>query len=396
MEHKYFVEFNEEKLGTLYVDFVNGKEIHSFEFDNSYLANNDKNKFFDPDLLLIPGRQYLPEGKTVFSFLSDSMPDRWGRKLIGRYLKNKGIDRINNIDYLIGISDIYRMGSIRIKDIKGNYLSSNNVSVPPWIFLNKLEYASLKFDDEQDVNDEEMKMLLSPGSSLGGARPKANVFDNSGDIWIAKFPSKNDDIDVGAWEMATRDLMEICNINVPISKCEKFSKYGSTFLTKRFDRNKEKRIQFFSAMNLLGAIDGSDDYSYIDLANFIVEHGARVNEDLLELYRRIIFNVIVNNTDDHLRNHGFLYQDNGYILSPAFDVNISLYSRQHALKITDTSDIGNIENLKSIALYFRVTDEKADKLIEEIRDKIKSNLVSIANKYHISTKEIELVKKSLL
>lgn len=260
------------------------------------------------------------------------MPDRWGRKLISRYLKNKGIDRINNIDYLIGISDIYRMGSIRIKDVKGNYLSSNNVSVPPWIFLNQLEYASLKFDGEQDVNDEEMKMLLSPASSLGGARPKSNVFDNSGDIWIAKSPSKKDDIDVGAWEMVIHDLMIICNINVLISKCEKFSKYGSTFLTKRFDRNKDKRIQFFSAMNLLGATDGSDDYSYIVLANFIIEHGARVNEDLLELYRRIIFNVIVNNTDDHLRNHGFLYQDNGYILSPSFDVNISIYSRQHALK----------------------------------------------------------------
>ena len=177
-ERKYFIclEDNTKTIGTLYVSFESGKEVHSFVFSDSFLKSDDVNKFVDPDLMLSSGRQYPAKNRETFSFLEDSLPDRWGRKLILRDAHIRDIDKLYVIDYLTGISDIYRTGAIRIMDENGVYLSSRNTNVPPIMYINKLEQAAIKVDDE--LSDEELDLLFSPGSSLGGARPKCNVFDN--------------------------------------------------------------------------------------------------------------------------------------------------------------------------------------------------------------------------
>ena len=206
-EKKYIIclEDNTNVIGTLYVSFEPGKEIHSFEFSDSFLKSDNINKFVDPDLMLTCGRQYPAKNRETFSFLEDSLPDRWGRKLILRDAHKRDVNMVYVIDYLTGISDIYRTGAIRIMDEDGEYLSQRNTNIPPILYINKLEQAAIKVDDE--LSDEELDLLLSPGSSLGGARPKCNVFDNDKAVYIAKFPNKNDDFDVGAMEMVVHDLV---------------------------------------------------------------------------------------------------------------------------------------------------------------------------------------------
>ena len=321
-ERKFFVylEDNTKLIGTLYVSFILGKEVHSFEFSREFLSSSEINKFVDPDLFLTLGRQYPSQNRETFCFLEDSLPDRWGRKLILRDASKHGISKLSVIDYLTGISDIYRTGAIRIADENGVFLSTRNTNIPPIMYINKLEHAAIEVDDEE--SDVDLDLLLSPGSSLGGARPKCNVFDNNGDVYIAKFPNKNDDFNVGLMEMVVHDLAKLCDINVPEAKVMKLSRYGATYLVKRFDRNKDARIHYASALCLLGAIRGDDVYSYLDLVDLIIKRCHRVNKNLKELYKRIVFNVAINNTDDHLRNHGFIYSADGWELSPAFDLTI--------------------------------------------------------------------------
>lgn len=283
------------------------------------------------------GRQFVPLDKAMFGFFADSCPDRWGRVLMKRReaAQAKKEDRkpreLREIDFLLGVYDESRMGALRFKlEENGPFLSDDKgMATPPWANLRTLEEAARAFDKDENALDEKwLKQLIGPGSSLGGARPKATVQGIDGALWIAKFPSKHDEVDSGAWEMVTHDLAVMCNLDVPEAKLEKFSKLGSTFLVKRFDRDGEKRIHFASAMTMLGKTDGasgSDGTSYLDIASFIKSNGAAPNKDLKELWKRIVFNMAVSNTDDHLRNHGFLLTSDGWRLSPLYDVNPSLY-----------------------------------------------------------------------
>ncbi len=320
-------------LGRLRCGFVRGQETFSFEYDPAWLTSAESSFSLDPDLALYRGRQYVPLNKQLFGLFSDSCPDRWGRLLMKR---KEAIDarkedrkprKLTEGDFLLGVYDESRMGALRFSLEEGGEFLSNDkaFATPPWVNLRTLENASIAFEnDESGLNEKWLRELLAPGSSLGGARPKATVQATDGALWIAKFPSKHDEYNSGAWEKVVHDLARLCGLDVPESKLETFSKTGSTFLVKRFDRNGSRRIHFASAMTLLGKTDGAsaaDGSSYLDLAAFIRANGASPRQDLVELWKRIVFSMAVSNTDDHLRNHGFLLTPTGWRLAPLYDVN---------------------------------------------------------------------------
>jgi serine/threonine-protein kinase HipA len=255
-----------------------------------------------------------------------------------------------------------------------------------------LEAASAAFEnDDTQLEEKWLRQLIAPGSSLGGARPKASVMATDGSLWIAKFPSKHDEQDSGAWEMVVHELALMCGLNVPEAKVEKFSKLGSTFLVKRFDRDGSKRIHFSSAMTMLGKIDGADatnGNSYLEMVSFIKANGASPTRDLLELWKRIVFSMAVSNTDDHFRNHGFILEEEGWVLSPLYDVNPDIYGDALSLNVDDTDSSIDFNLAIAAAPYYGVSQKKAEKIVDEIRHNVHDNWESIAKKYDISRGEI--------
>ena len=244
----YLSLMEEIYLGKLYIQNSKGKDIYSIELSDEYLKSNYCKYRLDPEINNYKGRQFQSSNKPIFGFLSDSCPDRWGRVLLKRKeaelakIENRKPRQLSEADYLLGVYDESRMGALRFKlDKNGEYLSSSNEeTVPPWIYLRTLEEYAMQVDNDENVDDQWLKNILIPGSSLGGARPKANVYSTNGDLWIAKFPSKKDTYDVGIWEAVAYELAKMCGLNVPEFKIEKFSKYGTTFLYKRFDRKNGK------------------------------------------------------------------------------------------------------------------------------------------------------------
>ena len=317
-----FLPFQNELIGTIYVSQTRGKEFYSFEYVESWLEKG--NRILDPDLQLYKGRQYINDDKNIFGVFADSCPDRWGKRLMKRReelrAKKAGEKprKLLESDYLLGVYDEARMGGLRFKtDSEGAFLSNDKeYATPPWTSLRELEQASYAFEnDDTGLEEKWLKQLIAPGSSLGGARPKASVMAPDGSLWIAKFPSKHDDFNSGAWEMVAHDLAMKCGLNVPEAKVEKFSKLGTTFLVKRFDRVGAQRIHFSSAMTMLGKKDGAnatDGSSYLEIVSFLKADGAKPKRDLEELWKRIVFSMAVSNTDDHFRNHGFILSDEGW------------------------------------------------------------------------------------
>ena len=390
-----------EKIGTLYVEGIKGREVISFEYDEVWIENARLSQIFDPDLMLYKGRQYAPLDKTMFGIFADSCPDRWGRLLMKRreaiLAKKEGRKpkRLTDIDFLLGVYDETRMGGLRFAEKEGGpYLSDDQaLATPPWTTLRKLESASLAFEKNEDGMEEKwLKQLLAPGSSLGGARPKASVSAPDGSLWIAKFPSKHDDTNVGAWEMVVHDLAVMCSLNVPEAKLEKLSKTGSTFLTKRFDREGKQRIHFASAMTLLGKIDGAgaaDGTGYLDMVSFIKKYGAKPKRDLLELWKRIVFNMAVSNTDDHLRNHGFILAKEGWRLSPLYDVNPNADGDTLALNVNENSNLIDFELALSVARMFGFTENQAKDQLHEIKKTVENNWRTLARNHGLSRGDIE-------
>ncbi len=387
-------------LGYLYVDFMKGKESYSFEYDGYYLKNNNALIPFDPDLSFFSGRQY-PANQSLFGLFADASPDRWGRilmmkkeRILAEKEKRKP-KKLNDSDFLLGVYDETRMGGIRLKlQPDGEFLSNDReTATPPWATLRTLEEASRQFEnDKTALNEKWLNQLLRPGSSLGGARPKATVIDTKGQLWIAKFPSKNDDNDTGAWEKVASDLALLCGLNVPESKLEKFSKLGSTFLVKRFDRKGEKRIHFASAMTLLGKTDGAsaaDGTSYLDMVSFIKSNGSRPKTDLTELWKRIVFNMAISNTDDHLRNHAFILEKKGWTLSPLYDVNPVPYGDELSLNVNEYDNRISVELAINSAKHFGISKDEAKKYADEIINTVKNSWEQLAVKYGISRGNIE-------
>ena len=387
-------------MGTLYVNSLKGEESYSFEYDREWLKKTSLKITLDPAFMPYSGRQY-PFGKTIFGLFSDSSPDRWGRVLMNkreRILAGKEgrkPAKLYDSDYLLGVYDETRLGGIRFKtEPNGAFLSDDKeTAAPPWASLRTLEEASRNFEnDDTALSEKWLNQLIRPGSSLGGARPKATVIDPKEQLWIAKFPSRNDENDSGAWEMVTHDLAEICGLHVPEAKLEKFSKLGSTYLVKRFDRILNKRVHFASAMTLLGKTDGTsaaDGTSYLDIAAFIKSYGAQPKRDLIELWKRIVFNMAVSNTDDHLRNHAFIFTENGWELSPLYDVNPIPYGDELSLNVDEEDNSINIDLAIEASVRFGISETDATTYAKDILTIVKENWEKRATALGLSRRLIE-------
>ncbi len=401
-----YESFNSDEsnlMGRLYVGEGKGSDNFSFEFDSAWLVQHDRSHIIDPELQLYSGRQY-PVNKSVFGIFADSSPDRWGRVLMQRreriYADKEGRKprKLTDGDYLLGVYDETRMGAIRFKeDENGPFLSDDKeTAAPPWATLRTLEEASRNFESEENLlNEKWLNQLLKPGSSLGGARPKATIQDTNGELWIAKFPSKNDEFNTGAWEKVAHDLARLCSLNVPESKLETFSKLGSTFIVKRFDRDGDKRIHFASAMTMLGKTDGassSDGSSYLDIAGFIKASCVSPKKSLKELWMRIVFSMAISNTDDHLRNHGFILTKNGWELSPLYDVNPTPYGDELALNVNTEDNSISIDLAIESAHHFGLSTEEANEIANNITTTVRDNWEKLATKYGLSRGAIEYMR----
>ena len=393
-------ELNEPKLmGTLSVIHTKGREVFSFIYDEKWLEGGDAQNL-DPDLQLFSGPQYLSSEKKNFGIFLDSSPDRWGRVLMDRReaiiakKENRKIKYLFEEDYLLGVYDEYRMGALRFKlESDGPFLNDNmGLASPPWTSLRELEFASLQLEKNELKEEEVLKwlrLLIAPGASLGGARPKASVIGEDGNLWIAKFPSVKDKIDIGGWEMVAAELALAAGINTSKSMVKKFNNEHHTFLSSRFDRLADgSRIHFASAMTLLGYSDGVEGVSYLDLAEFLMRFGSNVDEDLKELWRRIVFNIAIKNTDDHLRNHGFILTSEGWNLSPAYDVNPVHFGTGLTLNISKTDNSLDFDLAISVAKYFRIEHAVANSIVKKIKEEVK-NWNRIAKKYGIPNYEQE-------
>lgn len=391
-------------LGILHSERLRGKEVFSFEYDENWLRDGPS-QLLDPGLQLYPGFQYLNEDQQNFGIFLDSSPDRWGRILLRRKeaararSEKRPEDKLFETDYLLGVFDGYRMGGLRFKlDKDGPFLDNQTeYASPPWTSIRELESISLRLEGEDANGDPEylnwLRMLVTPGASLGGARPKASVVDPNGSLWIAKFPSRTDQGDVGGWEMVACDLAREAGINMAESMARKFSSGHHTFLTKRFDRSDtNERIHFASAVTMLEYKDGQDHRvgaSYLEIVDFINTHGANVERDLEELWRRIVFSICVTNTDDHLRNHGFILTDRGWILSPAYDINPNEEGTGLNLNISENDNSLDLDLALKVREYFRLDSTKADKIITEVQKSV-SNWRKVATHYGLTKTEQEL------
>jgi len=394
-------------MGELRSECTRGKEIFSFNYSDIWLKSN-YSQILDPELHFYSGSQYARDEKLNFGLFLDSSPDRWGRLLMRRReavlarSEKRHESNLLESDYLLGVFDGHRMGALRFKeDPNGPFLNNNeHLASPPWTSIKQLEQVSLKLEDDNASEDPDyinwLMMLVNPGSSLGGARPKAGVVDHENNLWIAKFPSKTDTKDIGGWEMVANDLAKSSGINVAVSGIQKFSSNYHTYLTKRFDRNANgERIHYASAMTMLGYTDGAnfqDGVSYLEMVDFLTNNGANIDSDLAELWRRIVFNIFISNTDDHLRNHGFILTQKGWILSPAFDINPNEDGYGLSLNISFDDNSLNLDVPLEVAEYFRLTKEGALKIIEQVKKSV-SNWRNVANMYQLPKSEQELMAK---
>lgn len=394
-------------MGYLTSQSVRGKEVFSFEYTESWLNHPNPILFLDPHLGFYKGKQYLPEEKNNFGIFLDSSPDRWGRLLMRRkeawQAKEERRDErtLFESDFLLGVFDGHRLGGLRFKlSEDGPFMNEQKkTATPPWTSLRELEHASLQLERDDAINDPEysqwLNVLMGPGSSLGGARPKASVVDEKGHLWLAKFPSSSDEKNTGAWEMVLHELAQACGIYVSEARLQKFSGKHHTFLSKRFDRTDEqKRIHFASAMTLLGLEDGMnyvEGVGYLDLVGFIMQHSADAKIDLEQLWRRMAFNVLVSNTDDHLRNHGFILTPRGWRLSPAYDMNPNEMGNGLTLNISENSNELDISLALETAHLYQLKREHADRILKEMYREI-LNWRVVAKKFGIRNGEIEQLK----
>ena len=390
-------------IGVLRADVVKGREHFSFVYDDAWLQSKFAQQI-DPELRLYAGSQYSQEQQNFRVFL-DSCPDRWGRLLMNRReaviarREGRKPNVLNESDYLLGVHDMYRMGALRFKEeLDGDFLDNNEqLAAPPIASLRELEHAAFQVEEVTNLDDPDylkwLNMLISPGSSLGGARPKACVIDNLDNLdnlWIAKFPSRHDDHDIGAWEYVTYLLAIDAGINMPECRLERFESQYHTFLTRRFDRTPQSRLHFTSAMMQLGYYDGEYDASYLELAQFLTDHGSNTKADLAELWRRIVFNIAVSNTDDHLRNHGFIYHNSGWLLSPAFDINPVTPANGLHLNISDNDNSLNYELAMEVIDFFRLSEKRAVQIKSDVLASVR-NWEAVAMKVGLGRAERQVL-----
>ncbi|MCM1484308.1 MAG: type II toxin-antitoxin system HipA family toxin [Muribaculaceae bacterium] len=372
-------------VGELSFDSVRGNETYSFSYDKSWLAKYG-DVILSEDLQNLLGIQYTRPGRDIFACFSDALPDRWGRTLLNRREQIAAADekrpvrRLSSFDYLMGIDDTSRMGGFRFSKTKGGEFINvdPNLRVPPLTSVRELMHAAHKIEASEEKQQLPAKkwlvQLLHPGTSLGGARPKATVVDENGNLTVAKFPSRKDDYDVALWEHLCHVMGRKAGLNMAETRIINGEKHH-VLLSKRFDRSDEgKRIHYASALTSLGLEDGdnaSTGFGYPDIVDFIIQHGSNVEANLEELYRRVAFYIIVGNSDDHFRNHGFLLTRKGWELSPAYDINPTLLETQ-SLLINRTTNNSDLNILLESAGEYMLTTEKAEKIITKVKEAMKS------------------------
>ncbi len=387
-------------IGILSAHQGRGRKSFSFTYDIQWLKEK-KLFLLDPDIGLFSGPQF-PDKKENFGVFLDSIPDNWGRTLMKKRAaqlaqeSGKTAPVLHEIDFLLGVADSCRMGALRFKlDPKGPFLDDDAHSpIPPWTSVGELQHVAglVESDKETRELNQWLVMLMAPGSSLGGARPKANILDKSGHPWIAKFPSKNDTTDKAKWEFLAYKLAIEAGIIMSESRIEKVAGNYQTFFTKRFDRKNGERVHFASGMTMTGNNEDTirdNRASYLDLALFIQNHGGNIKEDLCQLWCRIVFNIAISNTDDHLSNHGFLIIGDAWRISPAFDINPSVDKSELALNIDDTSGLLDFDLAMSILEYFRLTADEGQSILSRVR-KVVSGWEYLAKQIGISRSEIEM------
>lgn len=389
-------------FGELSYESLRGSDSYGFCYSNEWLKDYGS-LFLSDDLNNYPGQQYTTPDKDIFGCFSDALPDRWGRTLINRREQilvkeeKRPVRRLSSFDYLIGIEDFSRMGGFRFKEsMDGEYINaSETLRIPPLTDIRELIAASSEIEKSEEENQlPEMRwiaQLVQPGSSLGGARPKASVMDENKNLCIAKFPSRKDDYDAGLWEHFSHLLAKNAGINAAKTRVISTSDKYHTLLSQRFDRRADgKRIHFASAMTLLGLTDGDNantGHGYLDMVDFILQNCTNVEDNLKELYRRVAFNICIGNTDDHFRNHGFLLTAKGWTLSPAYDMNPTLNEYQ-SLLINSYTNKSDLNELLASCEEYMLPKETARQIISEALDAVKE-WRALAIRLGISKREMD-------
>ena len=395
-----------QEIGTLGYEHIRGKDHFVFEYSRQWLKQYG-GILLSGDLMNVPSLQHPRSNDNVFGFVKDSFPDRWGRLLLDRRerltAQSEGRPKrmLTNYDYLIGIEDFTRMGGIRYKEEGSNSFinASAKYLVPPIESLRTLCDACHEIEQAEERNElpeqRWLDQLIDPGTSLGGARPKANVIDTDSTLYVAKFPSKKDLENTELIEHFSHQLAAKAGINVAKTRTIKISKDRDLLLSERFDRTKDgRRIHFASAMSLLGFDDGAGSNTsngYLDIVDFILHGCTDVRQNLRELYRRVAFNIMFGNTDDHFRNHGFLLTPKGWTLSPAYDINPGAKTHQ-CLLIDSYTEQSDVNILLSASENYMLERQETAEIIEEVRAAIK-DWRKTATELQISLKLLESYSK---
>ena len=392
-----------ELIGELGYEALRGADSYSFSFNNEWLKKHGE-LFLSADLNNYPGQQYTQPDKDIFGCFSDALPDRWGRTLLLRREQiaaaeeKRPVRRLSSFDFLAGIDDFSRIGGFRFKkEADGDFINvCESLRIPPLADIRELIAASAEVEKCEENNrlpDRKwIAQLVQPGTSLGGARPKANVIDTDKTLYVAKFPSRKDDYDVGLWEHFSHLLATKAGVNAAKTKVLATGEKYHTLLSQRFDRTTDgKRIHFASAMTLLGLSDGdnaTNGHGYLDIVDFIIQNCTDVERNLQELFRRVAFNICIGNADDHFRNHGFLLTAKGWTLSPAYDMNPTLNEYQ-SLLISSNSNKADLGVLLDACEDYMINRNTAEAIVNEVVEAVKE-WRGLAIRQSIPKREIDM------
>lgn len=368
-----YVDLNGKAVlaGQLWSHFRNGRQSATFQYGPDWIRH--KGAFsLDPSLPLASGAFQTAPDRALFGGLGDSAPDTWGRMLMRRAERRaakreeRAPNALSEVNFLCLVDDEARQGALRFRQGEnGPWLTTPpERRIPPLVDLPQLLAASTRVIAESD-DDDDLRLLLAPGASLGGARPKASVRDRDGMLSIAKFPHPNDDYPLPVWEAVALDLARRAGIPTCPTRIETIAD-RPVMVTKRFDRDAAGRVPFMSAMTFLQAAD-REPRSYLEIADIIRQNGYRA--DLHQLWRRMVFNVLISNVDDHMRNHGFLYDGAAWKLSPAYDLNPvpgDVAPRFHASAFDVEDRTGSLKLVQSVAAYFDLRQAEADQVVFEV------------------------------
>lgn len=395
-------------VGSLNYESLRGNDSYGFSFDKGWIKKYG-GLFLSEDLNNFLGWQYTQPGRDIFGCFADALPDRWGRTLLNRREQieateeKRPVRRLSSFDYLMGIDDYSRMGGFRFKETtEGPFIcTERNLSIPPLTSIRDLIFASQEIEESEDKNElpdkKWINQLILPGTSLGGARPKAGVVDERNVLHVAKFPSRKDDYDVALWEHLCHLLATKAGISSAKTRVLGAGGKYHTLLSRRFDRTADgRRIHFASAMTLLGLTDGCNAETgngYLDIVDFIIQNCCDVEANLRELYRRVAFNICVGNSDDHFRNHGFLLTKRGWTLAPAYDINPTTNDYQSIL-VTSSSNEANLDILLDAAEDYMLRKTDAKDIINQVTAAVK-DWKQVAVKLGIAQREYSLFEGRL-